>query len=319
MTLTQLSLKGLEVFLAVARAGSVQRAAQDTGLSISTVSHHLRQLEARLGVTLFDHGRRPVQMTPAGAVFQRDVAEALRLLRRAEAAVQAGTLEETRALSMAMIEDLDAEIAPELARMLTTAMPGCRFQHLMRPSHEILEMLRAGRIDIGVAARPQFDAGPLSEVPLLRDPFVLALPKAYEGAPEALLAGQSALPLMRYAPNQIMAAQIEAQLRRLKIALPDRHAFDSNLTLMRLVADGAGWAITTPMNYLRAQRFQADIRLAPFPGKGFARMLALFAVEDADARVVETVAETLRRLIETRAVAPAVEAMPWLAGGFRML
>ena len=48
-------------------------------------------------------------------------------------------------------------------------------------------------------------------------------------------------------PGLSLAAQIEAQLRRLKITLPDRHAFDSNLTLMRLVADGAGWAITTPM------------------------------------------------------------------------
>ena len=97
MKKSQLSLKWLEVFRQVARSGSVQAAADETGLSVSTASHHLKTLEATLGAALFDHGRRPMRVTPTGAVFLRQIDEALRLLARAEAEAQSGILAETRA------------------------------------------------------------------------------------------------------------------------------------------------------------------------------------------------------------------------------
>ena len=69
MNMSQISLKWLEVFHLMACHGSVQVAAREAGLSISTVSHHLRSLEAQLGVTLLNHARRPMTLTPVGAVF----------------------------------------------------------------------------------------------------------------------------------------------------------------------------------------------------------------------------------------------------------
>ncbi|MEO1139412.1 MAG: LysR family transcriptional regulator [Pseudomonadota bacterium] len=314
---SRLSLKALDLFVAITRTGSVQAAADQAGLSVSTVSHHLRQLETTLGTPLFDHTRRPLRVTPAGAGFQHDIEKALHLIAKAEAALHTGNLSETRQLGLAVIEDFDTEIAPELARLLTGAMPRCHFRHLTRPSHEILDLLRRQSIDIGIAARPQFDPPDLREAPLLRDPFVLALPVTRADAPEAFLDGDTGLPFLRYSANQIMASQIENQLRRLKRTLPDQYEFESNQTLMRLVAEGEGWAITTPMNYIRADRLHRQIRLAPFPGKGFARTLSLFTTDLTDVSVARTVTETLRRLIETRAVTPTVAAMPWLADIFR--
>ena len=70
---TDLSLKWLEVFKLTAALGSVRAAAKETGLSISTVSHHLRSLETKLGVNLLDHKRRPLVLTPAGREFLKYV------------------------------------------------------------------------------------------------------------------------------------------------------------------------------------------------------------------------------------------------------
>ena len=78
MNMSHISLKWLEVFHLVACHGSVQAAAREAGLSISTVSHHLRSLEAQLGVTLLNHARRPMILTPVGAVFFKNVDEALK-------------------------------------------------------------------------------------------------------------------------------------------------------------------------------------------------------------------------------------------------
>ena len=127
-----------------------------------------------------------------------------------------------------MIEDFDSEIAPELARALSRSMPGCRFRHLTRPSHDILELLRAGKIEIGIAAQPQYDASDLVEFPLLRDPFVLAVPADHDVTAEACLEGSTSLPLLRYSTDQIIGRQIEAQLRRLRLSPPNRFEFESN-------------------------------------------------------------------------------------------
>ncbi len=319
MKKSQLSLKWLEVFQLAARSGSVQTAAQEAGLSVSTVSHHLRQLEAALGVSLIDHTRRPMRVTPSGAVFLRDIDAALQLLRRAETQAQSGQLADTRALSLALVEDFDAEIAPELARILSTAMPQCSFRHLTRPSHDILQLLRDQTVDIGVAARPQFDQSDLIEYPLLRDPFVLAVPAIGDVDGSACLDGTSPLPLLRYSQDQIIGRQIEAQLRRLRRDLPNRHEFESNQTIMSMVAEGAGWAITTPTNYIRATRFQRQVTLLPFPEKGFARYLSVFTTELHPSPATEIVASTLRQLVQTRAIDPAVARMPWLAELFTLL
>lgn len=319
MKKTQLSLKWLEVFQQVARCGSVQETARMLGLSVSTVSHHLTRLEETLGTALFDHSRRPMPLTPAGAAFLRNVDQAMGLLHRAETEAQSGTLSETRSLTLALVEDFDSEIGPELARILLSHMPGCAFRHLTRPSHEILTILRNHDADIGVATQPQFSPPGLSETPLLRDPFVLAVPLGSEAPPEEYLTGAADLPLLRYSQHQIIGSLIEAQLRRLRISLPNRFEFDSNQSIMNMVAEGVGWAITTPTCYARARRFHRQLRLVPFPGKGFARTLSAFTPEDHDHAATTAVIATLRQQIQTRAIDPTIAQLPWLDGQFCLL
>jgi len=316
MKRSQLSMKWLEVFQLAARSGSVQNVADETGLSVSTVSHHIKSLETRLGVNLLDHSRRPMTTTAAGVVFLRHVDDALRTLRKAEAEAQSGLLSETRSLSIGLIEDFDSEIAPELARFLRTSMPNCKFRHFTRPSHEILALLRSQDLDIGVATRPQFDQPDLIEHPLLRDPFVLAVPAEQKIAPEDYLSENSGMPLLRYSQSQIIGNQIESHLRRLRIKIANQFEFESNQSMMGLIAEGQGWAITTPMNYIRARRFHRQIDLIPFPEKGFARYISVFTTDIHAPDVTQSVTGTLQRLIQSRAITPAIERLPWLRDVF---
>lgn len=319
MTSSKLSLKWLDVFQQVARTGSVQKAAQATGLSLSTVSHHLKALETELDCPLFDHSKRPMRLTPAGAVFLSKIDVGLAALHQAEAEARSGHLSGIRSLSIAMIEDFDSEIAPDLALVLAGSMPDCTFRHLTRPSHDILDLVRSDAVDIGIAAKPQFDPAGVIEEPLLRDPYVLAVPTATTDTAEACLNGTSSLPLLRYSQDHIMGRQIETQLRRLKRDLPNGYEFESNETIMAMVAGGSGWAITTPTNYIRSTRFQRQVRLLPFPAKGFARYLSVFTAAHRPSAASEPVVRTLRQLIQRRAIDPAVSRMAWLRDGFQLL
>ena len=80
-----LSLKWLELFQICAQKGSLRAASEESGLTISTISHHLRKLEDHLGVDLFNHSRRPMVLTPKGQVFLRNIDDALLSIRKAKA------------------------------------------------------------------------------------------------------------------------------------------------------------------------------------------------------------------------------------------
>ncbi len=319
MQRANLSLRGLEVFLAVAKSGSVRKVAAETGLSASTISHHLRGVEDSLGVALIDHSRRPMVLTPSGSVFARHVEEGLRSIRRGETELIAGDLAETRELRLGLVDDFDSEVAPDLAQFLARAMPKCTFIHHTRPSHEIIRLLYERKLDAGVATNPASDTSGLIEHPLLRDPFVLALPAEDPPDPDALVSGQAKLPLLRYSRNQVIGTLIEAHLRRSRINLPNRFELESNQSIMGMVAEGSGWAITTPTGYGRARRFHDRIALCPFPGREFTRTLSLFTTEVYPGNMAALIAQSLRRLIHMHFVDPVTQRYPWLTPGFRVL
>jgi DNA-binding transcriptional LysR family regulator len=58
-------LDSLEVFAAVAQRRSFRGAAKATGLSASTMSHTIRQLEEALGTRLLNRSTRSVALTDA--------------------------------------------------------------------------------------------------------------------------------------------------------------------------------------------------------------------------------------------------------------
>jgi DNA-binding transcriptional LysR family regulator len=84
-------LPGLDVFLAVARHGSLRAAAAERGVRPSAVSQQLKALERELGAPLFVRSTRSIRLTDAGEL----------LLLRAEPAMAnlSEALEEIRALS----------------------------------------------------------------------------------------------------------------------------------------------------------------------------------------------------------------------------
>src|SRR4051812_6424031 len=65
----RLDLAGLDSFAAVARHRNFRRAAIERGVSASTLSQTLRDLEARMGVRLLNRTTRSVALTDAGAAL----------------------------------------------------------------------------------------------------------------------------------------------------------------------------------------------------------------------------------------------------------
>ncbi len=314
-----LSLKWLELFQICAQKGSLQAVSDETGLTISTVSHHLRNLENHLGVELFNHSRRPMVLTPKGRVFLRNIDDALHSIRKAKAEASAGNVSEASYLRLGAIEDFDSDIMPELAVFLLDNMPACDFMYLTDSSHAIIDMLRNRQLDLGITTPPGERTRDLRDRPLLRDPFVVVLPRVNEQSMSDILEGRTKLPFLRFSGNLIIARQIEAQLRRISHSSSHKFECSSNQTLMAMVAAGAGWTITTPLLFSRAKRFQSRLQMRRFPGKGFSRTLAIVATSDCSRSVVDLVDARMRALITEHAITPFRVSAPWLGDSFSLI
>jgi LysR family transcriptional regulator, glycine cleavage system transcriptional activator len=78
------SLSAARAFEAAARTLNFTHAAEELGQTQGAISHQIRELEARLGIRLFERGRRGLQLTEAGLRYLPFVREALDRLRAGE-------------------------------------------------------------------------------------------------------------------------------------------------------------------------------------------------------------------------------------------
>lgn len=314
-----ITLRGLEVFEALAASGSVAQAAEATGLSQPAVSQQLRNLEAALGTDLVDHGRRPMRLTSAGRGFLARTEAVLSELRLAQSELTVMDLSHLSTLSVGLIDDFDNDLTPRLVTILADSLTGCRFKMITAPSLEIGEALQKRMLHIAIAASSGEVLNGIVEYPLVRDPFMLVVPRGMVADSPVQLEELEELPFLRYAREQLISQQIEAYLTRQQLKLEQRFEIGSHLALMAMVGRRIGWAITTPLGYMRAARFHDQIEAYPLPGPEVSRTISLFAGADWADRVPRDVAATMRRLVQSHMIDPAVGRLPWLAGQLRVL
>ncbi|MBD3731022.1 MAG: LysR family transcriptional regulator [Sphingomonadales bacterium] len=117
MIVGQPSLDHVRIFLAVVEEGSFNAAAKRMGRAISAISYGISQLEAQLGLTLFDReGSRRPELTEAG---------------RALLAEAQGVADRTDRL-LAKARSLHQGLEAELSLALDVMLPGEAIAHVLR-------------------------------------------------------------------------------------------------------------------------------------------------------------------------------------------
>lgn len=315
MPLPKISLQGLEAFERVAQTGSMQVAAKDLGVSISSVSHHVARLEEQLGVILVDRSSRPFALTREGREALYHLSSGLNHLRRATSETAIGGLLGARSLRIGLVEDFEGNVAPDLAVILAARMPRAKLTVRTVLSHEAQPLLRRGDLDAVAATEPDDLSADMRAEPLMRDPFVVVVPGDGDRDAADLLHGRADLPFLRFNRDHMIGRQIAAHLVRNRIALSERLAFDSVQSIMAVVANGGGWSIITPLGFARAQGFAARVRLhpLPLPLPRFARRISLLSRKDFDQPTARAIATLCRHCISQSVTAPLGQHVPWLA------
>ena len=149
-----MELRQIRYFLSVAETEHLTQSADALCITQSTLSHGLRQLEAELGMPLFDRVGRGLKLSQAGVAFRSYAARALQELEAGRmalsdlAGLQAGTL------TIGVIPTFLTLFIPEVVARFSARYPGVRVVVRDLRSGQIEEQLIAGQLDLGIAFHP---------------------------------------------------------------------------------------------------------------------------------------------------------------------
>lgn len=308
----RVTLWGIEVFVAAAEEGSISAAARRLGVSPSAVSQQLAGLEAALGAVVLDRSGRPMQVTPAGAMFRRHAQTILNAANEARAELAMADLSGMTTLRLGVIEDFDSDVTPQLLSLLARDLKGCRFLLETGASHRLLDQLEARALDVVIAAdsASERDSDWREVHPLMSEPFVAVTPPG--GRIEDLR-------LILYTARHLMGRQISTHLARLGMRPAHRFELDSYAAILAMVTGGEGWTILTPLALHQARVFRRAVEVRPLPFAPLERTLSLTARAGILRDVPGQIAARLKPLIARDVIAPALADCPWLAPALRIL
>jgi DNA-binding transcriptional LysR family regulator len=240
-------LRHLKSFVAVARLGSISRAAEKLHIAQPPLSAQIRQLEELLGTQLLVRLPRGVRLTPAGESLLED---AVAILARAEQA--AGRVREAQSgahatLRLGLVPSSTHSLLPGLLGRLKTAQPTLRVQARKMITSRQIKALRNDELDLCVI-RPADESVLPERLAGIDDPHCLAVPRAH-----ALAAATSPMDLAASAAEDFIgfSRYQEADFFDLTIALCTSAGFAPRITheagqfvnVLEMVACGLGLAI----------------------------------------------------------------------------
>ncbi|MDN3521477.1 HTH-type transcriptional activator IlvY [Halomonas ramblicola] len=172
-----MDMRPLRHFLALADSLHFGRASEACHVSPSTLSRSIRQLEANLGVALFERDNRHVALTRQGETFQRYAREALEQWEQLRQSLMSEAERLTGEISIYCSVTASYSFLYELLSEFRSRHPGIELKlHTGDPAEAMARVL-AGDEDMAITPRPRQVPEALAFKSLTRAPLVFIAPR----------------------------------------------------------------------------------------------------------------------------------------------
>lgn len=296
------SMRQLQAFIALAEQRSFTRAAAQCHLSQPAFSALIGQLEATLGLRLFDRSTRHVAPTPEGLEFEQSAQRVLAEFDAALAGVSDQLARRRGRVSIALLPSLAAGWLPGILHGYRADFPGVEIEVADVLSEPCVERVRSGEADFALAAI-RADTQELRAEPFCSDDFHLvcpqghALTKLHDIRPRDV----AAYPFIHMARSSSVRQYLDAALHPLQ--MQTLMEVDQLATAMGMVRAGLGVSMMPALTLFHFA--QPGLVTRPLAWTGLKRRIYLVLRRD---RSLSLAAQSLYALVKAnppRLTAPA--------------
>lgn len=169
---THFDFTDLQLVVNVAAAQSMTKGAERSYLSLPAASGRVKNLEQRLGTSIFYRSSQGVTLTPAGEAFLRHARIVMRQLEHLRGDMQ-GFASGIKGLVKVFANTTAMnEFMPNILARYLAAHADVNIELRERLSHQVIKAVLDGAADIGITAAPARDCG-LQFLPYRSDELVL--------------------------------------------------------------------------------------------------------------------------------------------------
>ena len=175
--MTKITLRQLRYFEALAQHCHFGIASNACSVTQPALSMQIRDFELALGVSLFEKGTHPVQLTPLGRIIAAKSKAIMLDVAELEELVRASDNQPLINLRLGVIPTVAPYIFSKIAKDLTMHFTGLNLKMREAITSKLITAVIDGELDAAIIALPASEPR-LRELELFRENFLLVRPKA---------------------------------------------------------------------------------------------------------------------------------------------
>ena len=275
-----INLRSMRIFCEVVERRSFSRAADENGISQSSASQAVHQLEDRLGVQLLDRSKRPFLLTAEGERYYEGCRQIVKQHQQLADEIHSLHDETARSLTVASIYSVGLAHMTAFMRRFTSQYPSAQVNLDYFHPAKVYEAVEEGVVDLGLVSYPE-EARKLTTIAWRTERLVLACP------PEHLLASRESIALselageafVTFAPDLRIRAEIDRALLVNRVDVNVTHEFDNVEMIKRDIEGGSGVGIL-PEPTLENEIASGTLAKVPLADKTMMRPLGIIHRSD---------------------------------------
>ena len=172
-----MDLKTIKTFKTIVKLGSFQRAAEELNYAQSTVTMHIKSLEAELNVILLERGKK-LQLTEAGRLLNEKgdlLLKGFNSLQNAMADLVHG---ESGFIRLGVMEPTASFRIPAILAPFIKKFPKIQLSIQIHSSKALMEMVRKDEVDLALCTAPEMSIGTMFQ-PLFQEEVGLLVPESH--------------------------------------------------------------------------------------------------------------------------------------------
>lgn len=253
-----MEIRHLRTLATVADADSFASAAEQLFVTPAAVSQQIRQLEAELGIQLFDRALRPPRLNAQAEVLVGRARELVEQFNEFKTSALESRLRGR--LSIGSVNGITASLLPETLRSLTRRYPEVRVRIEEGSSRQLARRVKRRELDAAIISDIKKLPDSMEKLPLFSEPLVVIENQASEARSWREVLQRD--PFLKINTASGLGSLIDDSLKRFRIRVDEAMELDSTDSLVQMTLAGLGSGVV-PMGRVSAEAARS-LRIFPF-------------------------------------------------------